>query len=111
EAARRALEHSTYDAAIVDLRMPGMSGWEVVDLIKQSSPETDVIIHTGHGSMEEAIQALRRGVYDFLPKPYKLFEIANVLNRVAEKRALRHKALALETRLQAVEGASQLIGN
>lgn len=111
EAALKALEKTTYDAAIVDLRMPGLSGWEVVDHIKQVAAETEVIIHTGHGSMEEAIQAIRRGAYDFLPKPCKLFDIANVLQRVAEKRALTNKTIALESRLKAVEGSSSdLVG-
>jgi DNA-binding NtrC family response regulator len=110
-AALKALEKNTYDAAIIDLRMPGMSGWEVVDHMKQVSPETEIIISTGHGNMEEAIQAIRRGAYDFLPKPCKLAVIANVLQRVAEKRALKNKAIALESRLKAVEGSSDLIGD
>jgi DNA-binding NtrC family response regulator len=110
DAALKAIEENTYDAAIVDLRMPGLSGWDVVEHIKGVSPDTDVIIHTGHGSMEEAIQAIRRGAYDFLPKPCQLFDIANVLKRIAEKRTLTHKALALESRLRAVEGSSELVG-
>lgn len=109
-AALKSLDENTYDAAIVDLRMPGLSGWDVVDHVKQAAPETEVIIHTGHGSMEEAIQAIRCGAYDFLPKPCQLFDIANVLQRVAEKRALTNKALALESRLKAVQGSSELVG-
>lgn len=111
EAALKSLENSTFDAAIVDLRMPGMSGWDVVEHMKQVSPDTEVIIHTGHGSMDEAIQAIRCGAYDFLPKPCKLYEIATVLQRVAEKRQLQNKTIALETRLKAVEGTSDLVGS
>ena len=110
QTALDALEANSFDAAIVDLRMPGMSGWDVVDGIKQYSPDTEVIIHTGHGSMEEAIQAIRRGAYDFLPKPSKLFEIANVLKRVAQNRTLANKAIALESRLEAVQGVTNLVG-
>ena len=110
EAAIKALQEHTFDAAIVDLRMPGIDGWEVVDAINEASPETQVIIHTGHGNMEEAIQAIRRGAYDFLPKPCKLFDISTVLQRVADRRALTHRAMALENRLKAVEGSSNLIG-
>ncbi len=58
-AAIKALEKQTFDAAIVDLRMPGLSGWDVIDHIKKVSPETEVIISTGHGDMESAIQAQR----------------------------------------------------
>jgi DNA-binding NtrC family response regulator len=109
-AAIKALEQQTFDAAIVDLRMPGLSGWDVIDHIKKVSPETEVIISTGHGDMDSAIQALRRGAYDFLPKPCKLYEIAGVLKRVAEKRTLTNKTIALESRLKAVEGSPDLIG-
>ncbi len=111
EAALAALETHTFDAAIVDLRMPGLSGWDVVDHLKKVSPDTEFIISTGHGNMDEAIQAVRRGAYDFLPKPCKLFEIANVLQRVGDKQALANKAIALENRLRAVEGSADLIGN
>ena len=104
QAALVALEKNTYDAAIVDLRMPGLSGWEVIDQIKRISPETEIVISTGHGSLDEAIQAIRRGAYDFLPKPCKLAIIGGVLQRIADKKALENKAIALETRLRAVEG-------
>ena len=60
--------------------------------------------------MEEAIQALRRGAYDFLPKPCKLFEIANVLKRVGEKLALTRKTVALERQLERWKAAPSLIG-
>jgi DNA-binding NtrC family response regulator len=111
EAALRKIEKNSFDAAIVDLRMPGKSGWDVIERLKEVSPQTEVVISTGHGNMEEAIQALRRGAYDFLPKPCKLFEIGNVLQRIGEKLALTNKTIALEGRLKAVEGSSNLIGH
>ncbi len=110
QQALKALEQHTFDAAIVDLRMPGLSGWDVIDHIKKVSPETEVVISTGHGDMDAAIQAVRRGAYDFLPKPCKLYEIAAVLKRIAEKRTLTNKTIALESRLKAVEGSPDLIG-
>ncbi len=111
QAAINAVNTTTYDAAIVDLRMPGIDGWQVVDHIKTVSPETQIIIHTGHGDVNEAIQAVRRGANDFLQKPCKLFDIQTVLQRVSEKRSLTHKTLALETRLRAVEGPTDLVGD
>lgn len=110
ESALKAFETNTFDAAIVDLRMPGLSGWDVVDHIKKVSPETEIVISTGHGSMEAAIQALRKGAYDFIPKPAKLVAIANVLKRIADKRSLTNKNHALSERLKAVEGTTQIIG-
>jgi len=111
ERAIAAIDRQSFDAAIIDLRMPGIDGWGVVEHLKKVSPETEFVISTGHGNMEEAIQALRKGAYDFLPKPARLFDIANVLQRIAEKLALQNKAIALETRLKAAEGRSDLIGD
>ncbi len=106
-----AVDRATYDAAIVDLRMPGVSGWDVIEHIKKVAPETDVIISTGHGGLDDAIRAIRQGAYDFLLKPSKLAAIANVLKRIAEKRALSNRALALESQLRAVQGTHSLIGD
>jgi len=110
QEALLALDKHTFDAAIIDLKMPGVSGWDVVEHLNDVAPETEFIISTGHGSMNEAIQAIRQGAYDFLPKPCKLFEISNVLQRIGDKRTLKNKAIALETRLKAVEGSSNLVG-
>jgi DNA-binding NtrC family response regulator len=111
EKAIAAIDKQSFDAAIIDLRMPGIDGWGVIDHLKKVSPETEYVISTGHGNMDDAIQALRKGAYDFLPKPSKLFEVANVLQRIGDKLALQNKTIALETRLKAVEGRSDLIGD
>ncbi len=108
--ALKALENNSFEAAIIDLRMPGLDGWDVVEHLRQVSPETEFVISSGHGNMDDAIKALRSGAYDFLPKPCKLFEISNVLQRIGDKRELCNKNSALESRLVAVEGTSDLIG-
>ncbi len=110
-SAIEAINNNSFDAAIVDLRMPGGSGWDVIDHLRKHSPETDYIISTGHGSMDDAIRGIRMGAYDFLPKPVSLFEISSALDRIGEKKSLQNKALALESRLERVEGRSDLIGN
>ncbi len=110
EAALRALDQHSFDVAIVDLRMPGLSGWDVIEHINKVSPETEVIISTAHGDMDSAIQGMRSGADDFLRKPWSLLEMSAALKRVAEKRTLTNKAIALESRLKAVEGSRDLIG-
>ena len=110
QAALKALGSQTFDAAIVDLLMPGLSGWDVIEHIKKVSPETEIIISTAHGDMDSAIHAVRAGAYDFLRKPCPLFEISATLKRVADKRTLTNKTIALESRLKAVEGSPDLIG-
>ena len=110
-AALEVLEKHTFDAAIIDLRMPGLSGWDVVEHIKRVAPETEIIISTGHGNMDDAIRALRSGAYDFLPKPVKLVTISNVLQRVAEKRSMINQKIALEVQLKSVQGVTDLVGS
>ncbi|MGO9463120.1 MAG: sigma-54-dependent transcriptional regulator [Isosphaeraceae bacterium] len=109
-AALRALERGSYDAALLDMRMPGMTGIEVLNQIRQVSPETQVIILTGHATVDTAVQALRLGAFDYLTKPCKWAELEAILNRIAERRDLSNKTAALETRLKAAEGTPLLIG-
>ena len=59
--ALEAVSRNTFDAAIVDLRMPGGSGWDVIDHLREHSPGTEYVISTGHGSMDDAIRAVRMG--------------------------------------------------
>ena len=110
-AALKALEQGFYDAALLDLRMPGMTGIEVLGQIRQISPETQVIILTGHATVDTAVQALRLGAFDYLTKPCKWAELEMILNRVAERRDMANKTTALETRLKAAEGMPLLIGD
>ncbi len=110
-AAIRALEKGSYDAALLDLRMPGLTGIEVLGKIRQLSPETQVIILTGQATVDTAVQALRLGAFDYLTKPCKWAELEVILNRVAERRDLANKATAFETRLKAVEGTPLIVGD
>ncbi len=109
-AALKTLEGGLYDAALLDLRMPGMTGIEVLTQIRQTSPETQVIILTGHATVDTAVQALRLGAFDYLTKPCKWAELEAILGRVVERRDLSNKTTALETRLKAAEGSPLLIG-
>jgi len=111
QAAIRTLEKSTYDVAILDLRMPGKTGIEVLEQLKQLAPDTEAIVMTGHASMETAIEAVRLGAFDYITKPCRLTEIEAVLHRVAERRDLKRQNLALQSRVQAAEGPSVLVGH
>ncbi len=111
KAALKALEKATFDAAILDLRMPGMTGIEVLEQLKQVSPDTEAIVMTGHASMETAIDAVRLGAFDYITKPCKLSEIEAVLHKVVEKRDRKHKNLALQSRVTAAEGPTVLVGD
>jgi DNA-binding NtrC family response regulator len=109
-AALKVLEKSTFDAAILDLKMPGMSGIELLQYLKQLQPDVEAVIQTGFATQETAIEALRLGAFDYITKPCKMAEIEAILGRIAEKRELTHKAMALQTRVEAAEGHSVLVG-
>ncbi len=111
EKAAAALELNSYDCILVDLDMPGLTGIEVIAKAKEMSPETDAIVLTGKSSLESAVAALRYGAFDYLTKPCKLIELRAVLQRVAEKRELTKKYLALKQRLERLEGRSDLVGD
>jgi len=105
-----ALERNTYDCILVDLNMPGPSGIEVIAKAKEISPDTDAIVLTGKSSLETAIEALRFGAFDYLTKPCKLVALEAVIERVAQKRELVNKYLAIKQRLETIEGTSELVG-
>jgi len=106
-----ALKRQSYDCILVDLDMPGLSGIEVIAVAKELSPQTDAVVLTGKSSLETAVAALKHGAFDYLTKPCKLVEIESLLKRVAEKRQLTNKYLAVKRQLERLEGKSQLIGN
>lgn len=110
KSAIKALEKGSYDAAILDLRMPGLGGIAVLEHLKKVAPDTEAIILTGYASMETAIEAVRLGAFDYITKPCKLAQLEAVLSKVAEKRELKNKNLALQTRVQAAEGPTVLVG-
>jgi DNA-binding NtrC family response regulator len=109
--ALKALEKGNFDVAILDIRMPGLSGIQVLEQLKQISPHTEAVLLTGHPGLESAVEALRFGAFDYLTKPCKLAEIEVILQRIAEKRELTHKNLALQRRLKAAEGPCVLVGS
>jgi DNA-binding NtrC family response regulator len=84
-----ALGQQVYDLALLDLRMPGLDGLALLDHSRDQHPATDVVIITGHGDMDAAVQALRLGAVDFLVKPVKLRELDAVLEKALRLRTLR----------------------
>ncbi len=107
-----AVKKGVFDAAILDLRMEhDRAGLQVLAALKQVSPDTEAVIMTGYGSTDTAVEALRLGAFDYLTKPCKLTDIEALLLRIQEKRRLKHKTAALESRVQQMEGPPGLIGS
>ncbi len=111
QAALKALEKQTFDAAVLDLRMPGMSGIEVLEHLKAVAPDTEAVVMTGHASMDTAIEAIRLGAMDYITKPAKMVDIEAILLKVQSKLDLKNQNSALKSRAKAAEGPSILVGN
>lgn len=79
------------DLALIDLKMPGISGFDVLEKIKDIDPQIIPIVITGYATVESAVEAMKKGAYDFLPKPFTPEEL-----RIIIKRALERRRLALE---------------
>lgn len=82
------MQEEAFDVILLDLKMPGLSGVEVLEQIKKNNPETIVIIITGYPSVESAVQTMKLGAYDYLTKPFTPDELRIVIRRALEKRNL-----------------------
>ena len=92
QAAVEYVRTHPVDLMVVDLRMPGMDGLEVIQVINQVSPETEVILLTAFGTTESAIQALRLRVHDYLLKPAAPSQVVNSVKKGLARRDARLKA-------------------
>ena len=89
EAALRLLEESNVDVLLCDINMPRMDGLELLRRVHQRPNPPEVIMLTGHATVETAIEAMKLGAYDYLSKPYHINELDTLVTRAAEKRRLR----------------------
>src|SRR4030065_408937 len=87
--------------ALIDLKMPGLSGFEVLERIKDIDPGIIPIVITGYATVDSAVEAMKKGAYDFLPKPFTPEELRIIINRALERRklALETEQLRREKRL------------
>src|SRR5690554_1397500 len=87
--ARRIIEKNHYDVVFTDLRMPDVSGMELIRLIKAKSPKTQIIMMTGYADISTAIESIKKGAFNYLSKPVNPAEVLNIvkeaLNQKEEK--------------------------
>ena len=110
EAALRHAEAEPYDLIFLDVRMPGLDGLTVLARLRASRPDALVIVMTAHGTMETAIQAMQRGAYDYLAKPFDIDEVLLLAERALAVRRLAQEVAQLKTGLQEVWEFGALIG-
>jgi response regulator RpfG family c-di-GMP phosphodiesterase len=99
QAALNELTHAHYDLVISDLKMPRMGGIELLEQIGTAAPNALTVIMTGFGTVETAIDAMKRGAYDYILKPFKVEEVIHVVQRGLEKQRLAAENLRLKEAL------------
>ncbi len=109
-AALKELESGDFDLVITDIRMPGVDGMRLLERVKADSPETEVIALTGYASIESAVEAMRRGAFQYLAKPVRLDEVGLVVAGALEKGRLRREVVRLR-RVAEKERAPVMIGH
>jgi DNA-binding NtrC family response regulator len=109
QEALESLRQETFDLAFVDLKMAPIDGMEVLAEIKKYSPDTTVIIVTAHGSIDSAIEAVKRGAYHYLQKPFDFKELQLFAQRAWEHHQLTQEVRNLRTQLHLARDTGELI--
>lgn len=109
EAAIKVASESEFDVALLDIMMPGRSGLEVLRELRQQEQPPEVLMMTGHATVETALQAMKLGAYDYLTKPCHIRELEAIINKAYEKRQLRVENLILQSRLTYKEKAPDIV--
>ena len=86
ECMEKLAAHETLDVVVLDMKMPGIDGIEVLQNIKKDYPLIEVIMLTGHGTMETAIEAMKKGAFDFLIKPFNIDELLRNIETATQKK-------------------------
>jgi len=110
EALKRVQE-GHYDIVISDIRMPGMDGMQLLEELKKVQPSLVVIMITGYATIKSAVEAIQKGAYDYLPKPFTPDEVRVIIERAAERSRLQAENILLRQHLQAHRSFENIIGN
>jgi two-component system response regulator HydG len=101
----------TYEIVITDLKMPEMGGLEILARVKEIQPDAEVVLVTGHGTIESAVEAMQRGAFNYLLKPLDLKQLRAVVENAARSQYLRRANAELHRRLDERFGFEGVIGN
>jgi len=110
DAGRRIAEGRRYFAVLTDLRLPGADGIAVLKQVKESDPDCPVIVMTAFGTIENAVEAMKLGAYDFIQKPVDVDHLMLLLRRCQENRELRYENLLLKDEFQRRHGLPAIVG-
>jgi DNA-binding NtrC family response regulator len=109
EGVRRAVD-GNYDLVLLDLKMPDLSGMEALEQIRQKRPDVPVVIITGYATIQTSIEAVRKGAFDYIPKPFTPEELSLSVQKTLEDRRLRNENEYLRQELSAMRKGTPILG-
>ncbi|MFM8550955.1 MAG: sigma-54-dependent transcriptional regulator [Nitrospiraceae bacterium] len=110
EEALVQLGKDIFDLVITDLKMPKVGGLDVLKAVKDSSPDTVVLVVTAFASTETAVEAMKRGAYDYVTKPFQIDEVQLIIRNALEKRRLSTENMLLKRELASQSSFAQIVG-
>lgn len=111
QEALDGLQAGKFDLLILDMRMPGMTGIDVLKQLREKQGELPVILMTAHGSPNIAIQASSLGVYGYITKPFEMDEVLNQIQHYFERQMLREEVRTLRSQIEPRDPSERIIGN
>ncbi len=110
EAAMAAMEVDSFDVIISDIKMPGISGMDVLERVKTTSPETEVLLMTAYADAQTAVNAMKMGAYDYIIKPFEIDELRHKVKNILEKSDLKTENRVLKKKLKKRYSLENMIG-
>jgi len=110
EHAYRMLDTQGIDVVLLDLKLPGIGGLEALRQIRDRRPEAAIIVVTGYGTVQSAVQAMKNGAYDFVTKPFSMEELRLLLDRVSAHLKLKTENRILREKVKSKQGFGSIIG-
>lgn len=110
EHAFRVMETASVDVLLLDLRLPGPGGLEILRDVKRRRPETVVVVITGYATVQSAVQAMKHGAYDYVTKPFNLEELRLLLERVVGHLQLTSENRLLREQIKSKQGFGSIVG-
>jgi DNA-binding NtrC family response regulator len=107
--ALRLLEDKIFDVVITDLKMEKVDGMQILKRCKELYPDTEVIMITGYATLQSAIEAMKKGAYDYIAKPFKLDEVRKVVSEAVEKVRLKNENRELREQIETYQGKVKII--
>ena len=110
QEAFEKMKRDTYDVVLTDLKMPGIDGMEVLRTLRKDYSETMVIMITGFSTVETAVEAMKLGAFDYIPKPFTPDEVSIVVKKAIERKSLLLENIYLRSELQEKYGFHNIVG-